>query len=165
MRWCILAFHDNEKGRFVLKKTVNSVTVTLWANHLVALLLVALLFTLPMLLDWYCQYRVLTAVERTALTAAFYCCAVFVGIALWNMDRLLRAIAGAEVFIRENVRRISVVRWCCVATCLICLPAAFCYYPLVFLVVIMGFLSLVVSVVCRVMDAAVTIREENDLTV
>jgi hypothetical protein len=108
---------------------------------------------------------VLTDLERTALTAAFYGCSVFVGLALWNMDCLLRAIADAQVFVRENVRRIGVVRWCCVATCLICIPAAFCYYPLVFLVIIMGFLSLVVSVVCRVMDAAVTIREENDLTV
>ena len=144
---------------------MNSVTVTLWANRLVAFLLVVLLFTLPMLLDWYCQYRALTGEERIALLTAFYCCAIFVGIALWNMDALLRAINRADVFIRENVQRIRAVCWCCVATCLICIPAAFCYYPLVFLVVIMGFLSLVVSVVCRVMDAAVSIREENDLTV
>ena len=148
-----------------MKKTVNSVTVTLWANRLVALLLTVLLFTLPMLLDWYCQYRVLTDTERMALIVAFYCCAAVVGLALWNMDRLLCAIRKGDVFVRENVRRISVVRWCCVATCLICIPAALCYYPLVFLVIIMGFLSLVVSVVCRVIDAAVTIREENDLTV
>ena len=148
-----------------MKRKMDSVTVTLWANRLVALLLGLLLFTLPMLLDWYCKFRVLLSPERTALTVAFYCCAVFVGIALWNMDCLLRAIADAQVFVRENVHRISTVRWCCVVTCLICVPAAFCYYPLVFLVIIMGFLSLVVSVVCRVMDAAVTIREENDLTV
>ncbi len=148
-----------------MKKTVNSITATLFANRVVALLLVMLLFTLPMLLDWYCQYRALTDSERMALTIAFYCCAVFVGIALLKMDTLLRAIGREEVFVRENVRRISTVRWCCVATCLICIPAAFCYYPLVFLVIIMAFLSLVVSVVCRVMDAAVSIREENELTV
>ena len=37
--------------------------------------------------------------------------------------------------------------------------------PLVFLAVIMGFLFLVVDVVGHVMDAAVTLREENDLTI
>ena len=37
--------------------------------------------------------------------------------------------------------------------------------PLIFLAVIMGFLCLMVSVVAGVMDAAVSIREENDLTI
>jgi flagellar biosynthesis protein FliQ len=37
--------------------------------------------------------------------------------------------------------------------------------PLIFLVAVMAFLCLIVGVVAEVMDAAVTIREENDLTV
>ena len=148
-----------------MKKPLNSVKITLWANRCVALLMVVLLFTLPFILDWYCQYRALTSLERTALTVAFYCCAVVVGLALWNMEKLLQAISRGDVFTRENVRRIRAVRWCCGGVGLICVPAAFCYYPLVFMVIIMGFLFLVVSVVCQVMDAAVTIREENDLTI
>lgn len=148
-----------------MKKTLNSVTVTLWANRLVVILLFVLLFTLPALLDWYCQFRLLLPLERTGLTAGFYCCAVVVFVALWNMDGLLRSIGQGEVFTRENVRRIRIIRWCCAGTCLICIPAAVCYYPLVFMVVVMGFLSLAVTVVCRVMDAAVSIREENDLTI
>ena len=129
------------------------------------LLVAVLLVTLPLVLNWYCQYRVLTDLERTALTVAFYCCAVVVGIALWNMEKLLLSIHREEVFTRENVDRIRAVRWCCGGVGLICAPAAFCYYPLVFMVIIMGFLFLVVSVVCQVMDAAVSIREENDLTI
>ena len=148
-----------------MRRNTNSVNLTLWANRLVALILLVLLFTLPALLDWYCQYRTLTGLERTALTVAFYCCAAVVALALWNLDGLLRAIRGGAVFVRENVRRIRTVQWCCALTCLICFPAAFCYYPLVFLVIILAFLSLVVSVVCQVMDAAVAIREENDLTI
>ncbi len=148
-----------------MKKTFDSVSVTLWANRLVALLLAVLLFTMPLVLNWYCQYRVLTPVERVAITVAFYCCAVVVAIALWNMEKLLLAIRRGEVFTRENVSRIRAVQWCCGGTGLICTPAAFCYYPLVFMVIIMAFLFLVVSVVCQVMDAAVTIREENDLTI
>ena len=148
-----------------MKKTLDSVTVTLWATRLVALILLILIFTLPMLLDWYCQFRTLLPIERTAITAAFYCCAVVISIALWNMDALLCNIRRGQVFILENVRRIRTVQWCCGGTALICVPATVCYYPLVFMVVVMSFLCLVVSVVCRVMDAAVTIREENDLTI
>lgn len=148
-----------------MKKSVDSVSVTLWATRTVVGLMLILVCTLPLILDWYCQYRMLLELERTALTVAFYCCAVTVFIALFHMDALLRSIRMGEVFIQKNVQRIRAVQWCCCITALICVPAALCYYPLVFMVVVMGFLSLVVSVVCQVMHAAVAIREENDLTV
>ena len=148
-----------------MKKPWNPVTLTLWATRLVALILFALLFALPALLDWYCQFRMLMPLERTGLTAGFYCCAVAVFAALWNMDRLLCNIRREQVFTRKNVRHIRAIGWCCALTSLICIPSALCYYPLVFMVLVMGFLALTVSVVCRVMDAAVTIREENDLTI
>ena len=148
-----------------MKKTLNTATVTLWANRTVALILGVLLVTIHKVLEWYCQYRVLTQQEQVAIIVAFYCCAVAVAVALWNMDTLLRAIREGQVFIQKNVRRIRVVQWCCGITSLICLPAACYYYPLVFVVIIMAFLALVVSVVGQVMSAAVTIREENDLTI
>lgn len=148
-----------------MKPAFDLTRLTLWINRLIAVILVVLLFTLPALLDWYCTVRFLAALERTAITVAFYLCAAFVFVALWHMDRLLCSILRREVFIHQNVRRIRVVQWCCAAISLICLPTAFIYYPLIFLVVIMAFLCLVISVVCRVMDTAVSIREENDLTV
>ena len=148
-----------------MKKSSWTVTVTLWINRLVSFTVILLLFTLPTILQWYQQYRMLLPPEEFALTVAFYCCAGVVLVALWNLDALLRNIRASEVFIRENVRRIRTVQWCCAITAAICVPATFCYYPLIFLCVVMGFLSLVVCVVTQVMDAAVTIREENDLTI
>ena len=148
-----------------MKRMSGSVCVTLWAGRLVAAVVFALLFTLPAVLQWYEQYRPLSNVEYTAITVAFYLCAVAVEVAFWNVDGLLRNILAGQVFTYENVRKIRIIRWCCVAVAVICLPAAFCYYPLVFMVLVMGFLSLAVTVVVRVMDAAVQIREENDLTI
>lgn len=148
-----------------MKHISGSVSVTLWANRLVAFTVGILLFTLPLLLDWYCQFRVLLPIERTAITVAFYCCAVVVAIALWNLDGLLRSIRKSLVFTWENVRRIGTVSLCCGITALICAVATMAYYPLIFMVVVMGFLCLVVSVVRQVMAAAVAIREENDLTI
>ena len=69
------------------------------------------------------------------------------------------------MFVRKNVRHIRAVQWCCGLVSLVCLPAACCYLPLVFMVIIMAFLCLVVSVVAQIMAAAVEIREENDLTI
>ena len=148
-----------------MKAKFDLTLFTLWINRFIAVIVGVLLFTLPKLLNWYSSFRFLTELEHTALLVAFYLCAVFVLVALWQMDRLLCCILRREVFIHQNVRRIRVVQWCCAAISLICLPTAFIYYPLIFLVAIMGFLCLVISVVCRVMDTAVSIREENDLTV
>ena len=137
----------------------------IWINRGVMLLVALLVPSMPLILRWYSTVRSLTGGEYYALLVAFYCCAVVTVLALLRIDGLLRAIARQEVFIYENVRRIRFIRWCCALISLICLPAAFFYLPLVFMVVIMAFLSLMITVLVRVMAAAVAIREENDLTI
>lgn len=148
-----------------MKKVNRGALVTIWVNRLIALTVLALIFFLPAVIRWYCTFRTLTPVERTAIMVAFYCCTVFIGIALWNIDRLLTEILKENVFSRQNVRRIRAIGWCCGMVSAICLPASFAYMPLIFMLIVMAFLCLVVSVVASVMDAAVTIREENDLTI
>lgn len=139
--------------------------ITLWVNRLVALTVGALLFLLPSILDWYREFRWLGDGEKIVVLVCFYLCAVAIGLALWSVDRLLTDILAEQVFTRKNVRRIRTIRLCCGIVSLICIPATIAYMPLIFLAVIMGFLCLMVSVVAGVMDAAVSIREENDLTI
>ena len=148
-----------------MKTTLNLTRLTLWITRLVALVIAVFLFVLPPLLNWYCTLRNISIVPKTMITIAFYVSVIPISLALWQFDALLRNLLKDKVFLKENVRRIRIIQWCCFAVSLICLPAALFYYPLIFLVVIMGFLSLVVAVVCRVMDEAVAIREENDLTI
>ena len=148
-----------------MKERLNSTHITLWANRLIAFVLLLLIFCLPRLMDWYCSVRVLDYSQRLAITVAFYCCAGIVLFALWQMEKLLQKLLVKEVFLIENVNRLRKIRWCCAGVSLVCLPAAFFYYPLLFMVIIMGFLCLVICVVCRVLDEAVSLREENDLTI
>ena len=139
--------------------------IALWVNRGVALLVFALLFFLPAILRWYCSIRMLTQLDQQGITVAFYCCAAVIFVALWNIERLMKNILAQQVFTRENVLRIRRIQWCCGGVSLLCVPASVFYLPLVFLVVIMAFACLMVSVVARVMDKAVAIREENDLTI
>ncbi len=148
-----------------MKPTDTLTRVTLWLERLIALLLLGLVPGMPALLNWYCTVRTLTQPEYMAVLIAFYICAVFAALALWDIDALLRRILAEKVFVRKNVSAIRRIRWHCAAISLVCLPAAFVYLPLCFVVVIMGFLSLIVSVMVQVMKAAVAIREENDLTI
>ena len=149
-----------------MKRTKNLMAkITLWVSRFVAAVLVVLLFTLPAILDWYTGFRFLSDAEQRVITIAFYCCVVVIGFALWNVDSLLRAILSERVFVRENVRSIRRIQWCCGLVAVITGVTCFAYLPLVFLAVIMAFLCLMISVVARVMDAAVTLQEENALTI
>jgi ABC-type multidrug transport system fused ATPase/permease subunit len=139
--------------------------ITRWVSRFIAILLVILIFCLPSILDWYIQFRTMTDLAKTAVTAAFYACVGIIFVALWNVDKLLESILQENVFTRENVRRIRRICYCCGGVGLVCVPATVAYLPLIFLVIIMGFLCLMVSVVANVMDTAVALREENDLTI
>lgn len=148
-----------------MKRNTAITRVTLWVNRLICLLLALFVIAMPALLRWYAGFRPLVESARYAILLAFYPCAIAAAVALWQMDRVLCAILEGKIFVRKNVSRIRVVRWCCAAISLVCVPAAFFYMPLGFMVVIMAFLSLVITVLVRVMTAAVEIREENDLTI
>ena len=145
---------------------ISAAKATLFFNRFLAVIMVGLIFFLPAFLDWYVTLRpAMRDSARLALLLGFYCSAPAVFFALWELDRLLRAIMARQVFVLRNVRSISVVRWCCLAVSLVCLPAAVWYPPIIFMSIIMFFLTLILSVLANVMAAAVEIREENDLTV
>ena len=145
---------------------ISATKATLFFNRFLAVIMVALIFGMPAFLEWYVTLRPAMRVSaQWALVLGFYGCAPAVFLALWELDRLLRAILGRQVFIWRNVKSISRVRWCCLAVSLICLPAAYYYTPIIFMSIIMFFLTLILSVLANVMAAAVEIREENDLTV
>ena len=148
-----------------MKSTVRSTRITLWANRIIFLTVTALLFFLPSLLGWYASIRLLSPGQEKVIVIAFYCCSVCILFALFSMEKLLKNILNTAVFTAENVTLIRRICLCCACVALICLPAGFVYPPLIFLTLIMGFLSLAVNVVCHVIQAAVLMREENDLTI
>lgn len=143
----------------------KSTVYTLWANRGIAAIVAGLLFFLPSLLKWYAAIRLLNPGQEKAIVIAFYCCAFIILYALKAMDRLLKNILISNVFTTENVGLIKKICLCCGLVALVCLPAGCFYPPLIFLSIIMAFLCMAVNVVCQVIRAAVTLREENDLTI
>ena len=139
-------------------KQISSARVTLWIGRCIVLALAVLIFLMPRLLSWYCMVRPLGEPGKIAILAAFYLCVPVVFWALRCLDKLLRNILRELIFTLDNVRLIRQIQLSCSGVGLICLPAAFFYPPLIFLFVVVG-------VVKNVMDAAVQLREENDLTI
>lgn len=144
----------------------TSARVTLYANRVIMVLVVLLSLAFPWLLKFCQQYmRPLPEPRRTIAAVGYYACAVVIMVALWQMDRLLKNVLREQLFVHENVNIVRRIRWCCMAVSLLSLLAVPLFPYLVIISLIMGFLCLVVTVVGQMLKAAVTIREENDLTV
>ena len=96
-------------------KTQKLIKLTLWVNRAVAALVAVLIFTLPALTLWYCGLLGFTPPMRDfwGVMVCFYCCTVAIFAALWNMEWLLRNLLRAQVFTRENVKKIRNIQWCC----------------------------------------------------
>lgn len=134
-------------------------------TRLLMILLAGLLFFVPSILNWYAEFRFLTRTGWWAICITFYFCAAVTAPALFWVDRLLGNIIKEQVFTVQNVQLLRGIRWCCGIISLLCIVPAFIYRPLFFMVIIMGFLCFILTVVVQVMKAAVSIREENDLTI
>lgn len=148
-----------------MDRNPNSVFITRTVNRVLILTGIVLLFTMPALLRWLEKIYLFNPLESIVLFAGFYVCAPFGFWGLWNVERLLGNIQKGDVFVSANVTCLRRIRLCCGLVSALCIvPSYFC--PTLFcLVLIMGFLMLMINVVCQVMKAAVAIREENDLTV
>lgn len=147
--------------------TKKITVITLWVNRIVALIVTILIFTLPSLLDWYGDllgYKPYPE-DLVGLSVAYDLCAVAMLIALWNVDKLLRSILAGEVFVPANVKRVRRVVWCCAAVAVICFAATSFVLPMLIFAIIMSFLCMAINVAACVLNAAVAIREENDLTI
>lgn len=148
-------------------KIQKLVTYTLWANRTVMAAVGVLIFALPAVLRWYAgllEYD-LPKADLVGIWISYMLCAAVIVVALWNMEKLLGNLLCQQVFIRENVQRVRRVQWCCGIVAAICVVCTVFALPALLIAAIMGFLCLVVSVVSNVLDAAVTLQEENDLTI
>ena len=96
---------------------------------------------------------------------SFYPCAVFAYVTLYSLIRLLFNIRNGNTFIRRNVAYLRRISWCCYAVAGITLVGGVFYLPFLVVAVAAGFVGLMLRVVKNVMQSAVEIREENELTI
>ena len=101
----------------------------------------------------------------TVFSACFYPCAVITYVALYNLLKLLYNIKNDNIFILNNVKHLRVISWCCFAVGFITLIGGILYLPFLFVAVAASFVGLMLRIVKNVMQAAVEISEENELTI
>ena len=150
----------------------RSVKLSITVCFALVVVLVVLAIFGPMLFKLYMTgYRGFVPdgepMQRLSKTFAwcFYPSSIFSGIILYSLLKLLFNIKGGEVFINQNVKLLRGVSWCCVAISIITFVGAFFYMPFGFVALAGGFVGMMLRVLKNVMQSAVEIREENDLTI
>lgn len=101
----------------------------------------------------------------TLFNACFYPCAVFAYVTLYSLLRLLFNIKKEEIFTDQNVKCLRRISWCCFAVALITLVGGMFYIPFCFVAVAAAFVGLMLRVVKNVMQNAVELKAENELTI
>ena len=103
---------------------------------LFSLALIALLFFAPRIMALYAAWRLISAAVSGVVLAAFY----------------VSALPAA-------------VSWCFVAVAAVTLVAGFWYMPLLLVTAAMVFIFLILRIVRRCFEAALALKEENNLTI
>lgn len=137
-----------------------------------SVLLLVWLFTFPRFFNWfYVIYHGLgSEYTRTdsvikLVVPTFYCCAPFAGISLYMLIRLLVNILKDKVYIKANVNYLRFISYCCYVCFLITFVTGIKYFPLLIIAFSMVVVGTLLRVVQNIMQTAVEIKEENDLTV
>lgn len=139
--------------------TKRSIIISYIACAAVGLCLIGAMFAVPgFLIRYY-------ASPRNDILICFYPCACMGLTALAALIFLLKNIMKNEMFCRENVRLLWIISNCCFIVAAITFAGGFFWLPFFVIAGAAGFMGLIIRVVKNVMQKAVELREENDLTV
>lgn len=150
----------------------RSVTLSITVCFVFIVILTAGIFFGPWAIKlWFSVYRgwsVDGAALRDMVTlfkVCFYPCAVFAYITLYCLLKLLFNIKKDEIFVEGNVRYLRYISWCCFAVALITAIGGWFYLPFGMVTVAAAFVGLMLRIVKNVMQNAVEIKAENELTI
>ena len=101
----------------------------------------------------------------TLFAWCFYPCALFAYITLYSLIKLLFNIKKDKIFINQNVKYLRCISWCCFAVAFITLIGGVFYVPFLFVATAAAFVGLMLRIIKNVMQNAVEINQENELTI
>lgn len=155
-----------------MSHTKKSAIISLVICALSGVILVVWLFTFPQFFNWfYTVYHELGSEYQEThriiklVIPTFYACAPFAGIAIYVLIRLLLNIINETVFVRTNVKYLRWISYLCYAVMLITVATGIFYVPLLIIGFGTGVVGTLLRVVKNLMETAVEIKNENDMTI
>lgn len=148
-----------------MKKQNRSAWLSLTLVYIFGALLIVLAFTAPLLVRTYIELTARPETMFLPVTTAFYAIFPLAAATLVALARLLRRILRGEVFVCANVASLRLISYLLYAATLVLFVAGFFYGPLFILTAAAAFIATVVRVVKNCFDAAVLLKDENELTI
>ena len=143
----------------------RSLQLSLWCTRLAMVLVVASGAASGSIVTWYIQVSGKSMELHRPITAALLlCCIPAMGALLW-LHKLLSNISDSRVFVDENVTLLRRISWCCFLAAGITLVSSRFYLVFLLISVAAAFMGLILRVVKNVIQQAVILRTENELTI
>ena len=114
---------------------------------------------------WFVQEKFFHWQKGILLIVTICMGSILAWLCLGQLWELLNEIRKGNVFIRENVRRMRIISWCCAGAAGVCALSALYYLPFAFVTVAAGFMALIVRIVKNAFEQAIAMKDELDLTV
>jgi hypothetical protein len=143
----------------------KSVQASSICTKIVIVLVICAAFAAPFLVKNYVAYAAKDPGIAAPLLATIYACTVPGLAAMFSLDRLLANIKKKDVFIHKNVKYLRIISWCSFAVSAILFVSGFYYLLFLLIAVAAAFFGLILRVVKNVIEQAVAIKDDNDLTI
>ncbi len=144
---------------------VKSVNLSLICTKLVMGLVVLFGVSAPRIVKLYVAYTAKNPDLILPLLITVYACVIPAMIALFCLNRMLENIKRERIFIDTNVQDLRRISWCCFAVSGILLLSGYYYLLFLMIAVAAAFFGLILRVVKNVIEQAINLKEENELTI
>ena len=143
----------------------RSLQLSIWCTRLAMAMVVICGLLSNRIVDWYIQVAQRPpALHQPLMITLLVCCIPAIGALLW-LHRLLLNIGKGQVFIDENVTLLRRISWCCFLAAAITLISSRFYLVFLLISIAAAFMGLILRVVKNVIQQAVALQAENELTI
>ena len=147
-----------------MKAENKSIILSIFFTTLFTLAMVFLTFSIPWLVPFLCE--LLEHENDVAFMNVIAYLAVPMGWgAVILLYKILFNIKKKKVFVSENVKFLNVLSYLCFYVGVVCAVATVRYIPFVFVSISAFFIGLIIRIVRNIIEEAIKIKEENELTI
>lgn len=143
----------------------RSLQLSIWCTRLAMGMVIVCGIMSSRIVTWYIDVSGKSPqLHQPIVITLLACCIPAMGALLW-LHKLLFNIRSERVFIDENVTLLRRISWCCFLAAAITLVSSRFYLVFLLISIASAFMGLILRVVKNVIQQAVAIKAENELTI
>ena len=147
-----------------MKAESKSLTLSIIFTTVFALAMAFLTVSIPWLVPFLCIIMEHEGIEAFMTVIAYISLPAGWG-AVVLLYKILFNVKKKKVFVPENVKYLNILSLLCIYVGIVCAVAMFKYFGFLFVGISAFFIGLVIRIVRNIIEEAIQIKEENDMTI